>query len=435
MSRAVQSERGRYKISASMELTPPIEMSDSYPPVLEEVARLAGLPEVRAAFDWFRSQEAQFVEWQMESARIAAPPFGEAARGAWLADRFRELGLSEVQADEAGNVFGVQPGSGSRSVALSAHIDTVFPASTPLNIRQQGSRLYGPGVSDNGAGIAALLAVAGAIRAARISHVLPFVFIGDVGEEGEGDLRGMRHVFATPRWRDSIAYSVIVDGAGSDTVVAEALGSRRFEVIVRGPGGHSWSDFGAPNPIIVLSRALEAFRQTPVPASPKTTFNVGVIRGGTSVNSIPESASMRVDLRSTSMAEIDRLERALRIAVDQAIEAENRAAAGHGKRKPQEVQCEVVAIGNRPAGELAADTRILKVIRAVDAQLGNAAQVQRASTDANIPLSLGREAIAIGGGGSGGGAHTLQEWFDCSRRDLGLRRIVLTMLALSGVGE
>ena len=418
-----------------MELTPPIEMSDSYPPVLEEVARLAGLPEVRAAFEWFRSQEPQFAQWQMEVARIAAPPFGEAARGAWLAERFCELGLSDVQADEVGNVFGVHPGHGTRSVALSAHLDTVFPATTPLNIRQQGSRMYGPGVSDNGAGIAAMLAVAGAIRTARMLHGLPFVFIGNVGEEGEGDLRGMRYVFSTPRWRDSIAYSVIVDGAGSDTVVAEALGSRRFEVIVRGPGGHSWSDFGTPNPIIVLARAIEAFRQTPVPASPKTTFNVGVIRGGTSVNSIPESASMRVDLRSTSMTEIDRLEHALRIAVDQAMEAENHAAAEHGRRKLQVVQCEVVAIGNRPAGELAADTRILKVIRAVDAQLGNTAQVQRASTDANIPLSLGREAIAIGGGGSGGGAHTLQEWFDGNGRDLGLRRILLTMLALSGVGE
>ena len=418
-----------------MELTPPIEMSASYPPVQEEVARLAGLPEVRTAFDWFRSQEPLFALWQMESTRIAAPPFGEAARGAWLAKRFRELGLSEVQADEIGNVFGVHPGGGSRSVAVSAHIDTVFPATTPLNIRQQGSRLYGPGVADNGAGIAAILAVAGAIRAARIPHTLPFIFIGDVGEEGEGDLRGMRHVFATPRWRDSIAYSVIVDGAGSDTVVAEALGSRRFEVIVRGPGGHSWSDFGTPNPIFVLARAIEAFRQTPVPALPKTTFNVGVIRGGTSVNSIPESASMRIDLRSTSMAEIDRLERVLRMAADQAIDAENRAAAGHGTRRPQAVQSEVAAIGNRPAGELAADARILKVIRAVDAQLGNAAQVQRASTDANIPLSLGLEAIAIGGGGSGGGAHTLQEWFDASARDLGLRRILLTMLALSGVGE
>jgi tripeptide aminopeptidase len=423
-----------------MEPIPQEAISDSYPPVQEAVARLAGLPEVRAAFDRFRSQEAQFALWQMEATRVAAPPFGEAARGLWLADRFRELGLIDVQVDEVGNVFGIRPGYGRRYVALSAHIDTVFPAATPLHIRQQGSRLYGPGVADNGAGIAAMLAVASVLASARISHGLPFLFIGNVGEEGEGDLRGMRHVFATPRWRDAIAYSVIVDGAGTDTVVAEALGSRRFEVIVRGPGGHSWSDFGAPNPIIALARAIEVLSQTPVPVSPKTTFNVGVIRGGTSVNSIPESASMRVDLRSTSMAQIDRLERVLRLGLEQAVALENRAAAQHeNRRSPQPqsrmLQSEVLEIGNRPAGELAADARLLKVIRAVDAQLGNNAQVQRASTDANIPLSLGREAIAIGGGGSGGGAHTLQEWFDCDGRGLGLRRILLTMLALSGVGE
>ncbi len=418
-----------------MEPIPQEAASDSYPPVQEEVARIAGSPEVRAGFDRFRAQESQFALWQMEATRVAAPPFGEAARGLWLADRFRELGLTDVQVDEVGNVFGIRPGHGSRYVALSAHIDTVFPAATPLHIRQQGSRLYGPGVADNGAGIAAMLAVASVLASARISHGLPFLFIGNVGEEGEGDLRGMRHVFATPRWRDAIAYSVIVDGAGTDTVVAEALGSRRFEVIVRGPGGHSWSDFGAPNPIIALARAIEVFSQTPVPASPKTTFNVGVIRGGTSVNSIPESASMRVDLRSTSMAEIDRLERALRLALEQAVALEQRAAVQHGTRRPQVLQSEVLEIGNRPAGELAPNARLLKVIRAVDAQLGNNAQVQRASTDANIPLSLGREAIAIGGGGSGGGAHTLQEWFDCDGRGLGLRRILLTMLALSGVGE
>jgi acetylornithine deacetylase/succinyl-diaminopimelate desuccinylase-like protein len=418
-----------------MESIPKVAASDLYPPVQEVVARLAGSPEVRAAFERFRSQESQFALWQMEATRVAAPPFGETARGAWLADRFHELGLNDVQMDEVGNVFGVRPGYGTLFVALSAHIDTVFPAATPLSIRQQGSRLFGPGVSDNGAGIAAMLAVASVLRSTRISHALPFVFIGNVGEEGEGDLRGMRHVFATPRWRDAIAYSVVVDGAGADTVVAEALGSRRFEVIVRGPGGHSWSDFGAPNPIIVLSRAIEIFSRTQVPASPKTTFNVGVIRGGTSVNSIPESASMRVDLRSTSMSEIDRLERALRVALEHAVASENQAAAQQGTRRPHVVQSEVVEIGNRPAGELAPNARLLKVIRAVDAQLGNAAQVQRASTDANIPLSLGREAIAIGGGGSGGGAHTLQEWFDCNGRELGLRRILLTMLALSGVGE
>ena len=409
--------------------------SDVYPPVQQEVARLAGLPEVRSAFARFRADEAKFAQWQMDVSRVAAPPFGESARGEWLAERFRELGLADVHLDEVGNVFGVRPGYGSRFVSLSAHIDTVFPAMTPLSIRRQGSRLYGPGVSDNGAGIAAMLAVASVLGSSKISHALPFVFIGNVGEEGEGDLRGMRHVFQTPRWQDSIAYSVVVDGAGSDTVVAEALGSRRFEVIARGPGGHSWSDFGTPNPIIVLGRAIQSLSETPVPTSPKTTFNVGVIRGGTSVNSIPESASMRVDLRSTSMVEIDRLERSLRIALDHAVDAENRPAPARGTRGAQGVQCEVVEIGNRPAGELSADARLLKVIRAVDAQLGNTAQIQRASTDANIPLSLGREAIAIGGGGTGGGAHTLQEWFDCNGRDLGLRRILLTMLALSGVGE
>jgi acetylornithine deacetylase/succinyl-diaminopimelate desuccinylase-like protein len=416
-----------------MESTP--QASDVYPPVQEEVARLAGSPQIRAAFEQFRSQESKFALWQMEATRVAAPPFGEEPRAAWLADRFRELGLIDVHVDDVGNVFGVRPAYGSRFVSLSAHIDTVFPASTPLNIRQQGSRLYGPGVSDNGAGIAAMLAVASVLTSSRISHALPFVFIGNVGEEGEGDLRGMRHVFSTPRWRDAIAYSVIVDGAGSDTVVAEALGSRRFEVIVRGPGGHSWSDFGTPSPIFALARAIELLSQTPVPATPKTTFNVGVIRGGTSVNSIPESASMRVDLRSTSSAEIDRLERSLRSALDQAIAHENKAAAQQKGRKPQSVESEIIEIGNRPGGELAPDARLLKVIRAVDIQLGNAAQVQRASTDANIPLSLGREAVAIGGGGSGGGAHTLQEWFDCNGRELGLRRILLTMLTLSGVGE
>ena len=402
-----------------------------------EVARLAASPEVRSAFNWFRTQEPQLLHWQMEMARIAAPPFGESARGAWLAERFREVGLDDVRIDDVGNVFGTHPGFGRRYVALSAHIDTVFPANTPLNIRQQGSRIYGPGVSDNGAGVAAMLAIAALLRAVRIRHALPFVFVGNVGEEGEGDLRGMRHIFATPRWKDSIAYSLVLDGAGADTIVAEALGSRRFEVIVRGPGGHSWSDFGAPNPIVILAKAIETFAATTVPAMPKTTFNIGVIRGGTSVNSIPESASMKVDIRSTSMTEMERLEQSLRLALNRAVEDETMAAEmrSSAQRRPPGVGCEVVVIGNRPAGELQSGAKILQIVRAVDSHLSNAAQVQRASTDANVPLSMGREAVAIGGGGSGGGAHTLQEWFDSNGRELGLKRILLTMLALAGVGE
>src|SRR4051795_6666919 len=173
----------------------------------QEVARLAASPEVRSAFNWFRTQDPQLLHWQMEMARIAAPPFGESARAAWLSERFREVGLDDVRIDDVGNVFGTHPGFGRRYVALSAHIDTVFPANTPLNVRNQGSRIYGPGVSDNGAGVAAMLGIAALLRSVRIRHALPFVFIGNVGEEGEGDLRGMRHIFSAPRWKDSIAHT------------------------------------------------------------------------------------------------------------------------------------------------------------------------------------------------------------------------------------
>jgi tripeptide aminopeptidase len=418
-----------------MPLSPKLPTADLSPALLQEVARVAALPAVRGAFADFLSHEGQLADWQQQLAKIPAPPFGEQLRSEWMLERFLELGLEQVRTDEAANVFGIRPAIGNRYVALSAHIDTVFPAGTPLNVRQQGSRLYGPGVSDNAAGVVAMLGIAAAISRSRVRHTAPILFVANVGEEGEGDLRGMRHIFADSHWLDSIAFNLVLDGAGNDTIVAEALGSRRFEVIVRGPGGHSWSDFGAPNPIVVLARAIESFRQTPLPVSPKTTFNIGVIRGGTSVNSIPESASMRVDIRSTSTAEIERLERALRSGLDMAVANETKVMSQSGKERALGLSAEVVTIGDRPGGELPPEARILQVIRSVDAHLGNVAQVQRASTDANIPLSLGREAIAIGGGGTGGGAHTLQEWFDCTGRDFGLKRILLTLLALTGVSE
>src|SRR5438477_5253470 len=355
-----------------MALSPRAEMSDMFPDVQQQVARIAATPSVQSAFSWLRAHEPQFVQWQKELAQIPAPPFGEAARAKWLAEKFSQLGLDDVHTDEVGNVFGTHPGYGTSWVSLSAHIDTVFPASTPLNIRQQGTRLYGPGVSDNAAGVTAMLATVALLQAVRIRHPQPLVFVGNVGEEGEGDLRGMRHIFSTERWKEAISFSVVLDGAGADTIVAEALGSRRFEVIIRGPGGHSWSDFGAPNPILVLARAIEEFSKSPVPTSPKTTFNVGVIRGGTSVNSIPESASMKVDIRSTSTVEIERLERAMRLALDRAVEQENITLErrAHTQRRPFGLQCEIVVIGDRPAGELPPDARLLRVIRGVDAHLG-----------------------------------------------------------------
>ncbi|HZQ20226.1 MAG TPA: M20/M25/M40 family metallo-hydrolase [Terriglobales bacterium] len=398
----------------------------------QEISRLASMPGVRSAIQWFRDQEAEFARWQMELARIPAPPFGESARAEWVVEQFRALGIKGVGKDKIGNAVGFRKGQQETIVAISAHIDTVFPANTPLNVRQQGAKLYGPGISDNAAGVTALLAIAAAIENFDLPHDQSLLFIGNVGEEGEGDLRGIRHIFDESEWKECIRASLVVDGAGNDTIVAEALGSRRFEVIVRGPGGHSWSDFGAPNPIVVLARAIHAFAQTRVSSSPKTTFNIGVIRGGTSVNSIPESASMRVDIRSSSPAEIDRLDLELRRAIDQSIQEEEiRSAYKRDPLSHSRLTVELVPIGNRPGGELSSNARVVQIARAVDTHLGNSAQIQRASTDANIPIAMGREAIAIGAGGNGGGAHTLHEWFDPAGRSFGLTRILLIALALA----
>ncbi len=399
--------------------------------VQQEIARLASLRDVHLAMDWFRSHEPELRRWQLEVAAIPAPPFEERQRADCLRSRFAELGLENVQVDAVGNVLGVRAGSdpNEKLVAVTAHIDTVFAPGTPLNVRSEGDRLYGPGISDNGAGIAGLLGLISALRSAKVRHFSGLLFVGNVGEEGEGDLRGMRHIFCESSWKDRIGATLVLDGATTDTIVTQALGSRRFQVTITGPGGHSWSDFGAPNPIIVLARAIARFSRTELPAEPKISTNVGVISGGTSVNSIPESASMRVDIRSASPEEIERVERALREAVAEAA-AEYPKRARNGSKG---IGYEIQLIGCRPAAELDPNARILQVIRAVDAHLGNRARLHRASTDANIPLSLGREAISIGAGGCGGGAHTLQEWYDPAERDLGLKRVLLAVLALAGV--
>jgi tripeptide aminopeptidase len=397
----------------------------------QRVARVAELRPVHKAFSWFRSHAHELEELQMSATAVPAPPWAEAARSQWLAERFARLALSDVHRDELGNVFAVRPGIDPTApfIALSAHIDTVFPADTPIPVRRDADKLYGPGISDNSSGITALLAIAGALQAAEVSNTAPLLFIGNVGEEGEGDLRGMRYIYQQPRWSATIASLIVVDGAGTDTIIAEGLGSRRYQVSVRGTGGHSWSDFGVANPIVALARMIDRFTRTPVPVSPKTTFNIGTITGGTSVNSIPELASMRVDTRSASVEELDRLERALHEAVDHVIPEIT------GRKKQELLSAEVKIIGNRPAADLPAESQLLKTIRAVDVHLGNTARIQRASTDANIPLSLGREAIAIGAGGSGGGAHTIHEWYDPKGRDLGLKRILLLALALAGVAD
>jgi tripeptide aminopeptidase len=402
-------------------------------PPQQEVLRIAGLREVHAAFDLFRTKESDFKRFQQEIVRVPAPPFGEQKRAEWLKQKFTELGLQDVEIDKIGNVLGLRKGTDPKAklVALSAHIDTVFPAETQLNVHSEGNRIYGPGISDNGAGLTGLYAMAVALQAADVDHKAGILFVGNVGEEGEGDLRGARFLFTESKYKDRIGATIVLDGAGTDSVVTQALGSKRFEVTVKGPGGHSWSDYGTPNPIVILSRAIAQFSEANVPIDPKTSTNVGVITGGTSVNSIPESASARVDIRSSSTVEIDKLEKALRDAVNKAL----KEVQGTSRSRRNSVTAEVKSIGSRPAADLSQDARIVQVIRAVDAHLSLKSTARRASTDANIPMSLGKDAISIGAGGSGGGAHTVNEWYDPSGRDLGLKRIFLALLTLTGVAE
>lgn len=410
----------------------PFTTARTPPSTQQEVARIAEMRGVHAAFLHLHNQEMEVRRWQRELAEIPAPPFGESARSAWLRQRFIGLGLENVQADEIGNVFGLlQKSDRQACIGVSAHLDTVFPLGTRLETREEENRLLGPGISDNAAGIVAMLAVISAIRRAQLPVGANVVFIGNVGEEGEGNLRGMRHVFATSPWKEALRTLLVIDGAGTDTYVTQALGSRRFEVIFRSPGGHSWSDFGVPNPIVLLSRALARFSEVPVPETPRTTFNIGVIHGGTSVNSIPSSATARVDLRSASMEELQNLEERLRECMN---EAWSEVAMTYRVGDPK-VRFTMESIGDRPAAELAADARILDVLRAVDAHLRIRSIARLASTDANVPLALGKEAVTIGAGGDGGGAHTLREWFDCTNRDLGLKRILLILLTLTGVQE
>ena len=396
------------------------------------IAHLASLPRVHAAFQWFHLHERKMMQWQQELVSIAAPPFGEHRRAEWLAERFRELKLKQVEIDSEGNVLGCCPGKrsmqGRAGVMLSAHIDTVFPIHTPIAPLVENNRLEAPGACDNGAGVAGILAVAAALESCGIDLPSDLLFAGNVGEEGEGDLRGMRYLYGASPWRERIGANVVLDGAGCEVAVTQALGSRRYLVTVQGPGGHSWTDAGTPNPIVVLSRAIAAMSEVALPSSPRTTLNIGTIEGGSSVNSIPERAMARFDLRSLEEEQLVRLEVALHRAVEDAVVAANERAGTSGSKTRGGLQFLLERIGDRPAGRLSEDSPLLEALRAVDRHLGIRTEQRVASTDANIPLSLGIPALSIGAGGDGGGIHTLGEWYDATGRELALKRILLLLL-------
>jgi acetylornithine deacetylase/succinyl-diaminopimelate desuccinylase-like protein len=383
---------------------------------------------VRSALHWFDENVEWVTDLQIRLTEIPAPSFQEEKRAEAVSALLTEQGLS-VQQDKLGNVIGELPGVSENDVVLlTAHLDTVFSMSTDVRAKRENERILAPGISDNGTGLAALVAVARALHVARIRPQETILFAANVGEEGEGNLRGMRAL--VDAYRSKLKAVIVLDGSGIDHVTTRALASRRIEVVITGPGGHSWSDFGLPNPINAVVRASVRFINTKVPASPRTTFNLGQIEGGTSVNSIPYEARLKVDLRSESEDEIGRMENALRECVAAGVrdEMDNARERSRGK-----LDWKINLIGSRPGGELGQNSELLAALTAADEVVGNKSRIERSSTDANIPLSMGIEAIAIGAGGNGGGAHSLQEWYDPSGREVGLKRILLTLLGVSGV--
>ena len=392
--------------------------------------QFADTAELRSALSWFSQNLAWINDQQARITEIPAPPFQEAARASAIKSLLAASGL-EVQIDKTGNVVGELPGANEQEIVmLTAHLDTVFPPGTNVKVRRESARMSAPGISDNGTGLAALVSIARAIHDAKIKPRQTILFVADVGEEGEGNLRGMRALVEA--YRSRLKAAVVLDGSGTDHVTTKALASRRLEVLITGPGGHSWSDFGMPNPINALVRGSIRFINTKVPASPRTTFNLGQIEGGTSVNSIPYDAKLKVDIRSESEDELGKLESALRESIAAGTRDEMESSRDRSKGK---LDWKIDVLGTRPGGELAANSPLLAALRAADNYVNNQSRIERSSTDANIPLASGIDAISIGAGGTGGGAHSLQEWYEPSGREMGLKRALLTLLGISGIAE
>lgn len=393
------------------------------------VAALAESPGLRDGLLALSRDKQWINEQHLQLCRIPAATFFEQRRAEWMQTQFRALGW-ESQIDRGGNVVAYQPGAAAGPfVALTAHLDSVL---APRSAEEIGlgpdGRFTGPGIADNGAGLAALLAVAKVCSLCPdlSGNPLSLLLAANVGEEGEGNLSGMRYLCRQSPMGPRIRSFLVLDGPATDHITCQALASRRYEISFSGPGGHSWSDYGVGNPVHALARAIASFADAhaALPSAPRSSFNFGIIEGGLSINSIPSSARAKLDIRSEDPARLEESSEALTACVERALEVEReRASAGR-------ITARVKEIGTRPGGKLPADAPLLACLRAVDASLGIRSHLDCASTDANLPLSLGIPAVSIGAGGTGGGAHTPGEWFHPEGRDRGLRRIVLTLALL-----
>jgi acetylornithine deacetylase/succinyl-diaminopimelate desuccinylase-like protein len=383
------------------------------PTLVQTVAELAAERTVARALAWPEQHATALVDETVRMAEIPAPTFGEATRAAYTAERFQAVGLERVEIDATGNVYGLLPGDGERAVALVAHLDTVFSADIPHAVIRRDTRLYGPGIGDNAAGLAGLVGAAAALRAGHVALRRPIWFVATVGEEGLGNLRGS--LAATERLGAQIEAMIAVEGSFFGRLSYSGVGSRRLEIRCQSAGGHSWHDFGRPSAVHVLVRAAADIAALQVPAQPRTTFNIGRIEGGTGVNVIAEEARLLLDLRSVEASALDELTA--------------RVYAVVRRHEFNGVRITVREVGYRPAGSLDASHRLVQTCSAVLQRLGVHPQCAPASTDANIPLSRGIPAVTLGVT-RGGGAHTRGEWIDASPLARGIQQLILAALAL-----
>jgi tripeptide aminopeptidase len=391
----------------------------------QALERLLESPSVQVAAAHARSTDERTLDDQCELSRIPAPPFAEAERGRRMAELLAEAGLKRVRTDEIGNVLADLPGSrGPAPLVISAHLDTVFPAEVDVTVSREGPLLRGPGISDDARGLAVLLAVARCIREGEIRCNAPVLFAATVGEEGLGDLRGVKHLFHQGECRDAAGF-ISVDGAGLERLVTRALSSRRFRITARGPGGHSWIDWGLANPIHALGEAVSRLTELDLPTDPTTTLTVARWGGGTSINAIPQEAWLEVDTRSESDDHLADLERRIRDEIRSAC------AAADGTGGPLDMTVEM--LGHRPGGQTPLETSLLRAAVAATRHVGAEPLLTVSSTDANVPMSLGIPAVTVGGGGEAGQAHTTEEWYRNVRGVEGVQRALYTVLLATGV--
>jgi len=379
---------------------------------------------VKTAVDAVTAAEPQTLEDQVRLCEVEAPPFKEQKRAEVYARMFREAGLQNVRIDKEGNVLGDRPGAQPRPrLVFSAHLDTVFPEGTDVKVKRDGQMLRGPGIGDDCRGLAVVLAVIRAMNQAKVQTAGSITFVGTVGEEGLGDLRGVKYLF-NEGMKGQIDRFVSIDGTGLG-ITNVAVGSLRYRVTFKGPGGHSYGAFGLSNPLHALGRAVETISQFEVPGDPKTTFNVGRVGGGTSVNSIPFESWFEMDMRSASPAALQAIDAKFHRAVDDAVKAED------ARWQKNVLTVDKALVGNRPAGQTAPTSPIVMAAVSVTRALGVAVTLDEGSTDSNIPMSLGIPAITIDGGGRGTGAHALDEAFDPTNSHLGSQRALLIAIALA----